>query len=267
MRYQTKSTPYSSIVKAQVEIGKLEDRLRSLEDTEESFIIQINSLLGRNLSSNLPLPNMDDKTTTLPISEEDILAKFIDYNPEIRRIKIEIERVQHEISRARQNFIPDLTAGVEYISIGDAVSDDIEDGGQDAVVAMVSVNIPLWYRQYLAKVRSATSRQKALEKELENEINLLQAKLKVAFNDLQDTRRKMDLFQHALVPKAQQALNVTQEAFITGKVDFLDLIDAQRELLEFELSYERALTMHLKKIAEIEMIIGVNPVVIARGKK
>ncbi len=71
-----------------------------------------------------------------------------------------------------------------------------------------------------------------------------------------DARRKIDLFRDTLTPEAEQSLNITEEAYRSGEVDFLNLIDAQRLLLEFQLSAERALTNREQSLAEIEMLVG-----------
>ena len=71
-----------------------------------------------------------------------------------------------------------------------------------------------------------------------------------------DSGRKIDLFRDTLTPEAEQSLNITEETYRAGKVDFLSLIDAQRLLLEFQLSSERALANHEQSLAEIEMLTG-----------
>jgi hypothetical protein len=42
----------------------------------------------------------------------------------------------------------------------------------------------------------------------------------------------------SLIPKAKQSLNVIQQAFAAKRIDFLDVIYAERTLLEFQLSSE-----------------------------
>jgi outer membrane protein TolC len=68
--------------------------------------------------------------------------------------------------------------------------------------------------------------------------------------------RKIDLYGDSLVPKAEQSVAASQRAFSAGQADFFDLIEAQRTLLEFQLSYERALADRAQRLAEIEMLIG-----------
>ena len=62
-----------------------------------------------------------------------------------------------------------------------------------------------------------------------------------------------------LLPKGRQALSATLAAYEAGQTGFLDLVDAQRILLEFELSYQRALTDGLVQKATIAMLAGILP--------
>ena len=78
----------------------------------------------------------------------------------------------------------------------------------------------------------------------------------MALYHFRDAGRKIDLYRDTLIPKAEQSLNVTQQAFSAGQADFLDLIDTQRVLLEFKLSYERALAHRAQRLAEIEKLVG-----------
>jgi outer membrane protein TolC len=73
---------------------------------------------------------------------------------------------------------------------------------------------------------------------------------------IDDAKRKAALYKESLVPKALQALEAFEISFRGGKAGYLDLLDAQRVLLNFELIYEKAVTDHEKRLAELEMIVG-----------
>ena len=66
----------------------------------------------------------------------------------------------------------------------------------------------------------------------------------------------MQLYRDGLVPKAEQALNTSYTAYQAAEADFLYVLDAQRELLAFELELERARSNLATRRAEIEMVIG-----------
>ena len=71
-----------------------------------------------------------------------------------------------------------------------------------------------------------------------------------------DALRKIKLYRDGLLPKAQQALNATFTAYKAGTTDFLNVLDAQRQLLKFQLKYDYAITNLAIKKAELEMLTG-----------
>jgi outer membrane protein TolC len=66
----------------------------------------------------------------------------------------------------------------------------------------------------------------------------------------------MKLFGDTLVPDANDLVVASEAAYKTGALDFLNLIDAQRMLLGFQLMYERAVTDNQQSLAELEMVVG-----------
>jgi len=59
-----------------------------------------------------------------------------------------------------------------------------------------------------------------------------------------------------LVSKAEELVWASEEAYRSGAIDFLSLIDAQQMLLKYTLDHERAITNNQQKLAELEMLIG-----------
>jgi outer membrane protein TolC len=74
--------------------------------------------------------------------------------------------------------------------------------------------------------------------------------------EFHDSDRKTKLYGDTLVPEANDLVVVSEAAYKTGALDFLNLIDAQRMLLGFQLMYERAVTDNQQSLAELEMVVG-----------
>ena len=120
----------------------------------------------------------------------------------------------------------------------------------------MSMNIPIWRDKYAAGEREARSRHRAARHTRKQRENVLAAKIQRVLYDYRDAERKIDLYRDTLVPKARQSLRSTEAAFRAGTSSFLDLIDAERTLLDFELSYERASTNRAQRLAELEKLVG-----------
>ena len=59
-----------------------------------------------------------------------------------------------------------------------------------------------------------------------------------------------------MVPKAEQSLNAAYTSYQAGKADFLDVLDAQRQLLDFQLRLDLSITNMAKYKAELDMLRG-----------
>ena len=93
-----------------------------------------------------------------------------------------------------------------------------------------------------------------------DEVARLTAELELVLYKRRDAESRTALYRDSLLPKAEQALNVAQQAFAAGRSDFLAVIDAHRALLEFQLAYERARTDQALYLAEIEKLAGASSI-------
>jgi outer membrane protein TolC len=146
--------------------------------------------------------------------------------------------------------------GVGYVATGEALVPSTPDSGKDPLLATLSINIPIWRNRYRAGVREAAARREAARRNRVDRENELVSELQLALYDFRDAERKINLYRDTLLPQARSSLNVTEQSYQAGQGDFLDLIDAQRVLLEFQLAYERALASREQRLAQVEMLVG-----------
>jgi len=255
-RYKVAEGSHPDVIRAQVEAGKLEDRLRSLEAMREPVVARLNSALNRPPTAPLPQPTkvqQDEREFT----DEQLVAWLAEFNPELKAMDAEIAGSSYRIDLARKDYFPDMTVGVNYIDTNASTGGrHPSDDGKDAVVGMVSVNVPIWQDKLAAGVREARYSHWQTVYAKNDRLNALNTALQLALFHFHDAERKMDLYRDTLLPKAEESIKATEAAFRTGRGSFLDLIDAQRILLEFDLAYERALTSRLQRLAELEMLVG-----------
>lgn len=245
----------SGVSKAQVELGKLEDRNRTLIDLRGPITARLNAALNRPAGAAISWPDKIE-VSRRPVDAERLLDWLAEANPELRALKHRISKDRKAVRLARKDYFPDLTLGVDYAQTDGRTTPGLPDDGKDPLMAMVSINIPLWRKKYDAALRSAESSRDASEALLRNRASLLQADLKMAVYQFQDAERKIDLYRDTLTPLAEQSLQMAQQSWEAGKADFLNLIDAERLLLEFQLQFERAKVNREQRLAEIEMLVG-----------
>lgn len=254
-KYRAGAANHPALIKAQVELGKLEDRLSSLKDLRTPTAARLNAVLGRPTGEDLPWPQSIDYEE-VNLNDEELYRLLREANPELRALAHMTAREEKSVKLARKDYFPDITLGAKYIDTGQALDPDMKDSGKDPLMVSLSMNLPLWFGKYRAAEREARARVSAAEKRHEDSESRLLAELSLALFHLRDAERKVDLYRDTLIPKAEEALSVTQRAFTADRADFFDLIEAERTLLEFQLSHERALVDHAERLSEIEMLIG-----------
>ncbi len=256
-RYKAALKAHPDVIRAQVELGKLEDRLLTLEDQLEPTMSSIRALLNLPDSVKLPLPGRID------INEEsldlDSLKKVArESNPDILLLLHLKEKEAAGVRLARNSSYPDFTVGLDYIQTGPAPNPAIPESGKDPWIIGVSLNLPIWFGKNSAKAEEARARQKEVEYELMDARLQLEAYTEDLLFQYDDALRKLRLYRDGLVPKAEQSLNTSYTAYRAGELDFLNVLDAQRQLLSFQLRFERAKADLEIRRAELEMLTGRN---------
>lgn len=255
-RYKVAEASHSDVIRAQVELGKLENRLRSLEDLAGPIVARLNAALNRPAGAPIPWPRSIE-TSVVSVTDEQLLGLLAEHNPELKGLDFDIASRQYRIKLAAKDYFPDVALGGNYIDTGNSAGPmSPSDDGKDAVIAMVSVNLPIWWNKLAAGVREARHRHLEAVHRKADRANVLSADVKLASYRFRDAERKIDLFGNALLPKARQSIEATEASYRAGKGTFLDLIDAERVFLEFQLAHERALANRMQRLAELEMLIG-----------
>lgn len=254
-KYRTGQAAHSDLIKVQVEVDKLQDWLKSMKEMVKPVIAQLNSALNRPITEPLPVPGKI-RERIAPIDYSQLVDRLKKNNPELKAIDHLASKEKIGIKLAKKNYFPDFSIGLDYILTGNALMPGVMDSGKDPLIAMMTINLPIRFKKIKASVREARARLDSVLNEKEEKENSLLARLEMIYYQFRDSGRKLALYKDALIPRAKQALEVTQATFEAGKVDFLNLIDSQRTLLSFELAYERALATHVQWLAELEMVVG-----------
>jgi outer membrane protein TolC len=84
----------------------------------------------------------------------------------------------------------------------------------------------------------------------------LKARTERVLYELRDARSKVALYADTLIPRAEESLAVTLRDYEGAVADFLDVLEAQRLLLDLRLELEETLVRREIASAELEMLAG-----------
>ncbi|MHC4242134.1 MAG: TolC family protein [Planctomycetota bacterium] len=256
IKYLTATAIHPDIIRAQVELAKLEDVLKSLEQLREPTVAKLNSVLNRPIDAELVWPEKSP-SENVTLDRQHIIRALKRANPELAELSWEIQAAQSSVKLAKKKFYPDIGVGLDWIQTGGAISPGVKGSGDDPVILMFSMNIPLWQNSYKAAEQQAKANVRKIQEQRTDIENKILSRVFEVLYDIEDSQRKTHLYGDVLISKAQELVQASEIAYQAGAVDFLSLIDAQRMLLKYELAYERAVTNNQQKLAELEMLIGM----------
>ena len=253
-KYIAAAASHPDVIRAQVELAKLEDQLKSLEEMRGPISARLNSVLNRRSFEILPWPGKERFQAT-KVSRRAIIEMLRSNNPELAALDFEVESAKSRVELAKKKFYPDVGVGVDSIQT---------DGGDDAVILMFSLNLPIWRDSYKGAEQEARANVRQRLQEKRQAENTIVARAERALYDFEDSFRKVKLYRDILVPKAEELLGASETAYKASTVDFLSLVDAQRMLLKYQLFYERSVSDNGQKLAELEMLAGSELVTASR---
>jgi cobalt-zinc-cadmium efflux system outer membrane protein len=256
--YKTAIAEHANLIKTQIEAIKLSDDLASLEAKRVPLMESIRAILN---FQSLNVIHFPDSLQYLPVpnSKEEILNLVLENNPGLKATNFMSQAAGKAVSRAKMNFLPDFSIGVDIISTGDKFNTQgqpVPESGKDPLVLMSSVTIPLWFNKQSAAVNAAKHQKRKAEAEFEGKGNTVRTEFEKIWFELEDSERKVTLYRELLIPKSIESLRASEKAYISGTMDFLNLIDAQRRFLQFELTYVRNIVRYHKTRARLEALAG-----------
>lgn len=241
------------LLRIQIEIGSLENRLAMLNDELKSRTIRFNINLAREpltevfvCDSLMEAPAPDSLT---------LLADRIANNPMIRMYEAEKEANEARISMVTRMGYPMVGAGLNYSLIQkrpDAVS---TMNGQDMVMPMLSATLPVYRKKYNAMRREAEFLRDAAGESATNIRNELSANYQENIQEYNDADRRLDLYKHQ-ASLAEKTVSLLTRSFSVAGTDFEEILRMHQQLLDFEFKQIEALVDRNMAIAKLLSIIS-----------
>lgn len=259
-RYSAGIGIQQATIKLQAEVTKAENRLLEIANRRAALVASINAL--RDLPGAAPIERIE-LPAPMPISADPEFwrAEALASRPEISRADAEIEQARAAIELAKKEYFPDVTAGITYTMVGPRT--DLDAGmaapagnGDDIFGVSAGVNLPIWRKRLQAGVEEAIERRNAAEEMRRAVVASIDASLGELVQRIELTKRQIVLFDDVLLVQAEQALGSAVSAYGAGSLSALELLDAQRVLLEVRTSAARARADYAIAVARMSGAIG-----------
>jgi outer membrane protein, heavy metal efflux system len=175
------------------------------------------------------------------------LTQQLEASPTLLATRMEADRRKALIDVERSKAVPDV-----IVSVG--AKRDNEVGRTQAIVG-ISIPLPLFDRNQGAVYEAGKRAQKADDEYQAARVRVLN-ELQQAANQLAVARTSLQSLQTTVLPAAQQAYEAATKGFEAGKFGFLDVIDAQRSLLQARSRYLTTLGSAFQAATAIDRLLG-----------
>lgn len=193
-------------------------------------------------------PQTIDAPPVMPLAQ---LAARLDQAPDLRRARAGVAHRSALVRVEQSRRMPDVT-----LVVGAQRETSAERPGEERrAVLGVSVPLPLFDRNGGAVLASLRRVDQARE-ELEAERVRLQAELAQAYGRLLASAEEAALIRKEIVPGAEQAHGAANRGYELGKFGLLDVLDAQRTLVQSRHQYLKAVADGYRALADIERLVG-----------
>ena len=186
-----------------------------------------------------------DAVTDIP--EIETLKQTLMSHPQLARWDTEIARNKAAAELAKSESVPDL-------SIGGGIRrfNEIDD---NAFVLGISIPLPLSDRNQGGRMEAAATLSKSYEQQRAariaamNQFDRLYTELSISLDQIKALRA-------SVLPATQELFEASQEAYTQGKIDYLNVLDAQKTYFVSQTQYLGALAVYHKAKTDMEGLIG-----------
>jgi cobalt-zinc-cadmium efflux system outer membrane protein len=245
-RYGVGQAIQQDVLRSQVEISILNQRITSLQQERATSGAEINRLLNRSIDAPLPAP-AGIETTHIKKSAA-IEAEFIARAPQIRSSVAMVSRQQKAFDLAKKQYRPDFMTSIEYSN---------SPNFPDMWEIQLGLRIPIFYKSKQTQgVKEATYNLSRAEHELRTMQQEVAFMITNQYLQIEASEKLLKLYNQAVLPQSNLALESSLASYQVGKSDFLTTLTNFTTLLEYRMNYYEELARHEIAIARLERTVG-----------
>jgi outer membrane protein, heavy metal efflux system len=244
---------YSDIIDVKLSNELIADSVAELQLKRTPLIAKITAL---TTLTSIHEPEWVKWEPVMP--ELEVIIGELEKAPELLVVSEKSQVAEKAVQLAGKRKLPDLTTGIDWIAI-DKRDIVMEDNGSDAVIARVGFNLPIWSKQNRATEKVALAHLASVKSFEKNTRLKLVSNLETLVAECESAVRRHKLYSENLIPEAEEAVKIIRASYESGYSSFVDLINAQKRVLNYELEYSKACLDGRTATAEINIILGKLP--------
>lgn len=232
------------VIRIQADITRADARLLEIGMRRAAVLARLNALRDRPQTAPVPISELAaPRSNGLEI--EALRRAAHAARPGMAAANAAIEAAALRVESSANAAKPDLVFGLNYVEVGrreDAAGRLVppEDNGRDILGLTGGISLPVWRSSLAAKVEEGVQRRLAAEERLRETAAAIDAEIGDLVHRIPLLEEQLGLYEDVLIVQARQSLESAESAYAAGTAGALDLLDAERVLLQVRIAEARA---------------------------
>ncbi len=247
-RYASGMGSQQEVIMAQTEKYMLLEKEEMQRQKIQALEGMLNTTMGRE--ANKPLGRAEETSPTpFTSSLDELLGLAKERSPEIKAKEKMVQAAEAKVKMAKKEYYPDVTLTGGYFPR--------TQGLMDMYSLTATINIPIYYKtkQQQAVLEANASLSEA-KREVQATEYMLSSAVRDSFSMATTADRLIPLYRDALIPKAQQDIQLGLSGYVSGKTEAITVVSRLKAFLDVELLYWGQYVEREKAIARLEAITG-----------
>ena len=249
LRYAAGKAAQQDVFKAQLQISLLETKLAQTERERRLRQAELNSLMNRAPDAPMAAP-AEPHGGKLGHSLAELQAAANASSPLRMRDQKLTERAELAMNLARKDYYPDYSLSGGYYN---------QAGMAPFYMFRADIKIPLYFR---SKQRAAVTEQAAMvagsRHQYDATAQAINFRIAEDFSMAETSAQLVELYVKTVIPQAQLAITSSVNAYGTGAIDFLSVLNNYMAVLDYEMSYHEEMQNYHLALSRLEESTGIS---------
>ena len=238
---------YPRLVQLQIEMTRIADQIREVEELIPNLFQQLTSLVDLQITRPLK-----------PFYKDDLIEyDFTDnseHNIDLMILEARLQKQKFNKSLEETSLIPNKTIKTEWTSVASRNDSDFNNPWMIGIGIDILVN----RSQIKANVKSQSSAVKSLQIKLDYLKRDIQSRIRNSMFGINNSRKRYVLLRDDLLPRTQESLESLQINYSSqsNDMDFFGLLETLRALLNINLEIETTKKVYFQEVAQFERLSG-----------
>lgn len=242
-KYAVGNGVQSDVLKAQVEISRMDEMITPMTEMITSLTARINLLLDFPPDRPLGMPQ-DQGVENVPLSLEDIKKAAAENSPMVREASLMVEEGGKMVALARKELSPNFVVGGGWEFKGRLPS---------MYEVMVGFEVPLYRRTKQAKMlEESLSRLESSKSGLASTKNDVTFMVTEDYLKARSAESLIKLYKEKIIPQASLTVESSLASYRVNKTDFLALLADINTYFSYQMAYYKELVELWSSIARLE---------------